>query len=77
MNRKNLSLVMIVLTAVVAGLLLGNILAVRSFIGHGNPDSLFRNFITTDNKIQKMIELIDNEYVDSVDLADLTEQMAA
>jgi len=77
MNRKNLSLVLIVLMAIVAGLLIGNLLAVRSFVGFGNPDSLMRNFITTENKLQKIMELIDNDYVDSVDLVELTEQMAA
>ncbi len=77
MKRKNLSLVMIVLVAVVAGLLLGNILAVRSFIGQGNSESLFRNFITTENKLQQILGLIENEYVDSVDIEDLTEQMSA
>jgi len=77
MAKKNLSLVIIVLAALISGILLGNLIATRQQRGldaaFGN---LFKNFSSSDNKISELLQLIDSYYVDSVDVNDLTEEMA-
>ncbi len=77
MAKKNLSLVIIVLAALISGILLGNLIASRQQRGldaaFGN---LFKNFSSSDNKISELLQLIDSYYVDSVDVNDLTEEMA-
>lgn len=77
MGKKNLSLVVIVLVALICGILLGNMIASRQNqnldVSFGN---LFKNFAKPGNKISEILQLIDNYYVDSVDINNLTEDMA-
>jgi carboxyl-terminal processing protease len=77
MEKKNLSLVVIVLIALISGILLGNLIANRN---NNNLDSafsnIFKNFPRTDNKISEILQLIDSHYVDTVDMQSLTEEMA-
>lgn len=77
MTKKNLSLVIIVLAALISGILLGNLIATRQQRGlDAASGNLFKNFSSSDNKISELLQLIDNYYVDSVDVNDLTEEMA-
>jgi len=77
MNKKNLSIVIIVLVALISGLILGNLIAVRSLISEKNAFSgFFNTLVNPGNKIQEIMQLIDNNYVDSVDVNELTEEMA-
>ena len=77
MKRKNYSLVAIVLLALISGLILGNLLASkekRKF--NDNFGSIFKNILKTDNKISEMLRLIDSYYVDTVDINNMTEEVA-
>ena len=77
MRRKNYSLVAIVLLALISGLILGNLLASkekRKF--NDNFGSIFKNILKTDNKISEMLRLIDSYYVDTVDINNMTEEVA-
>ena len=77
MNKKNFSLVIIVLAALIIGLLLGNVIAIRSMMSEKNAFSgLFNTLVNPGNKIQEIMQLIDAEYVDSVDVSKLSEELA-
>ncbi len=74
MNKRNLFLVLIVFLSIVAGLLLGNIIANRAGLRSGR---MIGNLFGTshNNKINELLSLIDNQYVDSVDINELSEEM--
>jgi len=77
MKRKNYSLVAIVLLALIAGLILGNLLASREKRKfNDNFGNIFKSILKTDNKISEILRLIDTYYVDTVDIDNLTEEMA-
>lgn len=77
MAKKNLSLVIIVLAALISGILLGNLIATREQKGFNDAfGNIFKNFSSSNNKISEIIQLIDNYYVDTVDVNNLTEEMA-
>lgn len=75
MNKRNLFLVLIVFLSVVAGLFLGNFLARNAQLRNNSTlgGSLFRNMNYT--KIDEFLSLIDNQYVDSVNVKELSEDM--
>lgn len=74
MNKRNLFLVLIVFLSIVAGLLLGNIIANRAGLRTGGAiGKLFGG--SGNSKITELLSLIDNEYVDSVDVNELSEEM--
>ena len=75
MNKRNLFLVLIVFLSVVAGLFLGNFLARNAQLRNNSTlgGSLFRNMNYT--KIDELLSLIDNQYVDSVNVKELSEDM--
>ena len=69
MNKKNLFLVLIVFLSILSGLFLGNLLSYRHtvsgvFSGTGGH-----------NKIDELLSIIKNQYVDSVDTKEMTEEM--
>jgi len=74
MNKRNLLLVLIVFLAVVFGLILGTLLANRALI-RSNPNfsGLFSG--GSSNKVDELLSIIDAQYVDSVDLNEMTEEM--
>ena len=77
MNRKNLQLVTIVLAALIAGLLLGNMIAGRQLNREQNAlGGLFNSLLKSSNKVDEILKLIDSNYVDSTDTKELTEEMA-
>ena len=75
-NKKNIYIVLGLIAAVVAGLLLGNLLAVRNN-QMNDVSSLSDLFISksSSGKIDKLLSLIHNQYVDNVDVDSLTEDM--
>ncbi len=76
MNKKNLVLVLIVFAAVIFGLVLGNLLADRA---HLRSKSKISNIFSGrgDNKVEELLALINSQYVDTVDVNDLTEEVVA
>ena len=77
MEKKNTGMVVIVLTALISGILLGNLIASRQKSSLDESfGKFFRNFARPDNKLTEIFELIDNHYVDTVDMNKLTEEMA-
>jgi carboxyl-terminal processing protease len=68
MNKKNFLLVAIVFLSIVTGIVLGNLLSRRA-IGAG----LFSQ--KSHSKIADLLSIIDNQYVDSVNIPELTEEM--
>ena len=68
MNKKNLLLVVIIFVSIVAGIMLGNLLSRRA-IGA----SLFSQ--KGHNKVSDVMSIIDNLYVDSVNVNQMTEEM--
>lgn len=77
MEKKNIQLVLIVFLSVSLGLLLGNVLARRADTGSGVVfgDSFLSKFGST-SKIQSLLDMIDTQYVDSVDIDSITEELA-
>lgn len=75
MNKKNLILVLIVFLSVVLGLLLGNLLARRAEIRGPQGDFSFLSREFSNNKLDEVLSLIDQQYVDSIDVNELTEEM--
>jgi len=76
MNKKNLVLVLIVFAAVIFGLMLGNLLADRA---HLRSKSKISNIFSGrgDNKVEELLTLINSQYVDTVDVNELTEEVMA
>ncbi len=73
MNKRNLLLVLIVLLSVVVGLILGNMLAERAILRSSNAFGRFFN--GSNDKLGEVLSLINNQYVDSVDVDQLSEEM--
>lgn len=77
MNKKNFQLVSIVVIALIAGLILGNRIASRHLNYQQNSlGGLLNNLVNSSNKIDQLLNLINTNYVDSVELNELTEEMA-
>ena len=77
MNNKNSVLVFVVAGALITGLLLGNMIASRQLNREQNSLSgLFNNLIKSTNKVDELLQLIDRNYVDTVNMGELTEEMA-
>lgn len=74
MNKKNLLLVLIVLLSVVVGLVLGNMLAERAILSSNSALGRFFNGSSND-KLSEVLSLINNQYVDTVDVNQLSEEM--
>jgi carboxyl-terminal processing protease len=75
MNKRNLTLVLLVLSSVLAGLFLGNSIARRAQIR--NDNTLLKNIFSVKpkNKIGEVLNLIDKQYVDSVNSDSITEEL--
>lgn len=77
MKRSNLQLVAIVLAALVAGLLLGNMIAGRQLSREQNSmGGLFDRLLKSTGKVDQLMQLIEKNYVDSTNTDELTEEMA-
>lgn len=72
MNKKNLFLVVIVFLSVVCGLLIGNMLASRS---NGSAMSRVFSGSGSSNKVGELFSIINSQYVDTVDMKEITEEM--
>jgi len=68
MNKKNLLLVLIVFLAIMCGVLLGNLLARRA-----SGTGLSR--ILSHSKVDDLLSIINSQYVDSVNVKELTEEL--
>ena len=75
MNKRNLILVLIVFLSVVVGLILGNLLAHRAGLRGTQGDYSFLSKSFSSNKLDEVLALIDQQYVDSIDVNELTEEM--
>lgn len=77
MNKKNVAMVVVVLIALVAGLFLGNIISFRNY--QFGEKSLMGNWSKLGgfNKFDRLLDLIDREYVDSIDINELSDEAAA
>lgn len=75
-NKKNIYIILGLIAAVVAGLLLGNLLAVRNneMSDVSSLSSLF-NSKSGSGKIDELLSLIHDQYVDKVNVDSLTEDM--
>ncbi len=75
MNKRNLNLVLLVLISVLAGLFLGNSIARRAQIRNNN--SILKNIFSVKpkNKIGEVLNLIDRQYVDTVNSDSITEEL--
>lgn len=67
MNKKNLSLVLIVLFSILVGILLGNLLSTRA------KGSGFSRMMSH-SKIDELLSIISSQYVDTVDMKQMTEE---
>ena len=74
MNKRDLLLVLIVLLSVVVGLILGNMLAGRALLSSNSALGRFFNGSSND-KLSEVLSLINNQYVDTVDVNQLSEEM--
>ena len=74
MNKKNIQLVIVITIAVLSGLFLGNLLA-----GRANKSNKFGNLpgmsSSGGGKLDELLSLIDEQYVDTVDVDSLTDEM--
>jgi len=68
MNKKNLLLVLIVFLAIISGVLLGNLLSRRA-------NGLGFSKLISHSKIDELLSIINNQYVDTVNVKDLTEEL--
>ncbi|MBN2766425.1 MAG: S41 family peptidase [Paludibacteraceae bacterium] len=75
MNKKNITLVAIVFLSIVAGLLMGNLIARRSQLRGLPGDYSFLTKSFSKNKLDEVLSLIDQQYVDSIDVDKMTEEM--
>ncbi len=73
-NKKYLLLTAVVLLSIISGLLLGNLLARRA-----NMSALTRVFSSAgmNNKVDELLNIINSQYVDSVDTKEMTEELMA
>ncbi|MFZ4726707.1 MAG: S41 family peptidase, partial [Paludibacter sp.] len=72
MNKKNLFFVVVVFLSVVCGLLIGNMLANRS---NGSAMSRVFSGSASSNKVGELFSIINSQYVDTVDMKEITEEM--
>ncbi len=74
MDKRNLQLVLLVLFSVLIGLFLGNLLAKRAGLQNNQIlKSIFSgNF---NNKVDEVLSKIDQQYVDTVDMNEITEEL--
>ena len=72
MNKKYFYLTSVILLSIISGLLLGNLLANRA-----NLSSLTRVFSPKgmNNKVEELLNIIDRQYVDTVDISNITEEL--
>ena len=68
MNKKNLLLVLIVFLAVISGVLLGNLLSRRA-------NGLGLSRMLSHSKVDDLLSIINAQYVDTVDVKELTEEL--
>jgi len=68
MNKKNLLLVLIVFLAVISGVLLGNLLSRRA-------NGLGFSRMLTHSKVDDLLSIINAQYVDTVNVKELTEEL--
>ncbi len=77
MKTRNFWLVLAIFIAVVGGFLLGNLITNKA---NSKSDetitSLFNNILKRENKITEMMQFISHEYVDSLNMKDITEELA-
>jgi carboxyl-terminal processing protease len=77
MNKKNMQLVSIVLAAVIAGLLLGNMIASRKNNRENNSLGGFLETLRSpSSKIDNILRLVEKNYVDTVNTVEITEELA-
>lgn len=67
MNRKNLFLVLIIFISVLGGLLLGNIIA--------NKANRSGFSMSSRNKVDELLSIINSQYVDTMNMKDMTEEL--
>lgn len=74
MNKRNVLLVLLVFFSILIGLFLGNLLARRADIRNNHIlQDIFSG--KSNNKINQLLSKIDEQYVDTVDMEEMTEEM--
>ncbi|MDP4238743.1 MAG: S41 family peptidase [Bacteroidota bacterium] len=68
MNKKNLFLVLIILFSILGGILLGNIISMRA---NGSGFSRMKSH----GKVDELLSIINSQYVDTVDMKAMTEEL--
>lgn len=79
MRRKtnNFWLVAIVVIALIGGILLGNLIAHRANKSLDDKFStVFKNILKSENKLVEILDYIDKDYVDTIDVKEITEELA-
>src|ERR1035437_5689967 len=72
MNKKNFFLVFIIFLSILSGLFLGNILSNRS---NGFKFSKVFTGSGTNNKVDELLSIVNSQYVDSVDMKEINEEL--
>ncbi len=77
MNKKNITLVLVVFLAVVAGFLLGNLLTERAVLKTGNYAIGNYMAFPGNKKVTEMLSIINSKYVDTINVETFTEELMA
>jgi len=74
MNKKNVFIIVAFVCALLVGLLLGNLIAFRASQGE-NIKSLTGLFSGKSSKIDNLLSLINEQYVDTIDIDSITDEV--
>ena len=76
MNKKNILIIITVVVAVLFGLFFGNLIALKA--NRGNKiKNLTEYFSGSNSKVDEMLSLIDEQYVDTINIDSITDEVMA
>lgn len=76
-NTNYTTKVALVVGAIIFGFILGNLITSREATGHnGSLTKLLESYVKPNSKISEILQMIDKDYVDTVDIHELTEEVA-
>ena len=76
MNKKNILIIVAVVVAVLFGLFFGNLIALKASRGN-KIKNLTEYFSGSNNKVDELLSLIDEQYVDTVNVDSITDEVMA
>lgn len=76
MNKKNILIIVAVVVAVLFGLFFGNLIALKASRGN-KIKNLTEYFSGSNNKVDELLSLIDEQYVDTVNIDSITDEVMA